>query len=256
MNAAARLDGTQIVLFLGVVKPVSDFPRFVLSIVFAGLLLILAGCSSPTANIPINPAGFGVADPTPVLQTSADYRINALDKFKMTVFRVPDLSGDYQVELSGIVNLPLIGSVKAAGMTSEQLTSRIENAYAARYVRDPRVSIQLTEIKQQQVLVGGSVKQPGLYEVIGDSNLLQLISRASGPDEFANSSRAIVFRTINGERSVAAFNYKRIVAGLDPNPTIYPGDEVLMDGSALRRTLRDALAIVPLLGIFQIANGF
>lgn len=233
----------------------SDFPRFILSAVFASFLLLLGGCSSPTGNIPLNPAGFGVADQVPVLQTSTDYRINALDKFKMTVFRVPDLSGDYQVEMSGIVNLPLIGPIKAAGMTSEQLTNRIENAYATNYVRDPRVSIQLTEIKQQQVLVGGSVKQPGLYEVIGTSNLLQLVSRASGPDEFANSSRVIVFRKIDGERNVAAFNYKRIAAGLDPNPTIYPGDEVLMDGSALRRTLRDALAIVPLLGIFQIARG-
>lgn len=233
----------------------SEFPRFTLSAMFAGFLLLVAACSSPTADIPVNPAGFGVADPTPVLQSNTDYRINALDKFQMTVFRVPDLSGEHQVELSGIVNLPLIGSVKAAGLTTEQLTANIENAYAARYIRDPRVSIQLTQVTQQQVLVGGSVKQPGLYEVIGTSNLLQLVARASGPDEFANSSRVIVFRTIDGERNVAAFNYKRIVAGLDPNPTIYPGDEVLIDGSALRRTLRDALAIVPLLGIFQIANG-
>jgi len=235
---------------------VSDYPRLIIAILMAGLFTLTVGCSSPAANIPVNPAGFGVADPTPVLQSEADYRLNALDKFKMTVFRVPDLSGGYQVEMSGIVNLPLIGSIEAAGMTSEQLTTRIENAYSANYVRDPRVSIQLTEIKQQQVLVGGSVKQPGLYEVIGPSNLLQLISRASGPDEFANNSRVIVFRTIDGQRNVAAFNYKRIAAGADPNPTIYPGDEVVMDGSALRRTLRDALAIVPLLGIFNIARGF
>ncbi|TXC74254.1 polysaccharide export protein [Sphingorhabdus soli] len=233
-----------------------DFSRLGLSVVFASLFLLLVGCSSPRGDIPVNPASFGVADPTPVVQTDTDYRINALDKFKMTVFRVPDLTGDYQVELSGIVNLPLIGSIAAAGMTSDQLTTRIENAYAARYIRDPRVTIQLTEIKQQQVLVGGSVKQPGLYEVIGASSLLQLVSRASGPDEYANSSRVVVFRTIDGQRNVAAFNYKRIAAGLDPNPTIYPGDEVLMDGSALKRTLHDALSIVPLLGIFQIATGF
>jgi len=221
----------------------------------SGLVLMLAACAGPRADIPVNPENFGIADPVPVQMASEDYRINALDKFKMTVFRVPDLTGDFQVELSGVVNFPLIGSQKVTGLTSAELASQLERAYGARYIRDPQIAINMTEVTRQQVLVGGSVTTPGLYEVVGSSNLLRIVSRAAGPNDTANPSRVIVFRQISGQRNAAAFDYKRISAGLDPNPTIYPGDEIIVDGSEVKAALRDALSVIPLLGVFQAVNG-
>lgn len=215
------------------------------------LLLLLGACGGgPRGDIAYNPTSFGRPDaPTP--QTSiADYKLQALDKFQVTIYRVADLSREYQVEPAGTVNFPLLGMVNVVGMTSNQLAAELTKRYGTRYLENPSVSVQISTMTTSTVTVEGSVRNPQVYPLVGQSNLLEAIAKSGGPDEYANTKRVVVFRLINGQRQAAAFDLGRVREGLDANPTVYGGDIVVVDGSTLRRNLRQALYAVPLAGLF------
>ncbi|WP_420606018.1 polysaccharide biosynthesis/export family protein [Novosphingopyxis sp.] len=211
---------------------------------------MLAGCGGPKADLTINPANFSQPDPIPVRTASSQYRIGALDRFQMTVFRAPDLSGEYIVEPSGLVQFPLIGEVQVAGRTSTELAALLSRLYSQRYLRDPNIAVKMLQTTTQLVTVGGSVNSPINFELIGETQLLQAVTRAGGTNASANRRRVVVLRKIDGVQQAAGFDLARIEEGLDPNPTIYPGDVVVVDGSQLRQALRDVLTAIPLVGLF------
>lgn len=179
------------------------------------------------------------------------YRLNAFDRFKVQVFGADELSGDYIVEPSGIATFPLIGTVEVAGLTSTELAAMLEARYARRYLRDPKISVQLQQFTSQMVTVEGSVNTPVVFEMIGETNLVTAVARAGGPTDLANTRRVVVLRKINGVQNAAAFDLARIREGLDPNPVIYGGDIVIMDGSELKAAYREIVSVVPLIAIFR-----
>jgi len=214
------------------------------------LLLLLGACGGPRGDIAYNPTSFGRPD-VPMPQTSvADYKLQALDKFHVTIYRVADLSRDYQVEPAGTVNFPLLGMVNVVGMTSNQLAAELTKRYGQRYLENPNVSVQIDTMTASTVTVEGAVRNPQVYPLVGQSNLLEAIAKSGGPDEYANTKRVVVFRMINGQRQAAAFDLGRVREGIDPNPAVYGGDIVVVDGSTVRRNLRQALYAVPLAGLF------
>lgn len=217
-------------------------------------ILAITACASPATEPTLSAGQFTQPDPIAPIQAPNSYRINAGDKIKVTVFLAEDLSGEYLVEPSGTIGLPLVGSVPVSGMTTTELSDALEQLYGRRYLRDPDISIQMVEFTKSLITISGAVSVPGLFETIGPTNLVQAIARARGPSETANPRRVVVFRNIDGVRHAAAFDLKRIQSGLDANPPIYGGDEIVMDGSALKQALRDLLSITPLLGLYQIVR--
>lgn len=214
----------------------------------------LSGCASAPPITTLSQSQFTAPDPVPAIVDPAGYVINAGDEFRVTVFNAEALSGEYTVEPSGNISMPLIGTIKAVGMTTEELSSLLERRYGERYLRDPNVSVQMTQFTKSLVTVGGEVATPKVVESVGPTNLLKAIAGASGLSDTANPSRVVVFRSIGGVRHAAAFDLRRIERGLDPNPPIYNGDEVIVDGSRLKRALRDFLSIYPLLGLYQVVQ--
>ncbi|WP_420137968.1 polysaccharide biosynthesis/export family protein [Sphingomonas sp.] len=214
-------------------------------------LMLLAGCVGiRNKQIPVNPESFAAPDGAKEAATEP-YRLVAQDRFSVTIYRVPDLSREYVVEPSGTVDFPLVGQVKVAGMTSAELAALLRDRYNRGPLRDPNVSVQIVQMTPQAVTVEGSVRTPGVLNVTGTSNLLQMIARAGGLDDLANAGRVVIFRQINGRRQAAAFDLRRVREGLMENPVVYPGDTLVVDGSELRRDMRDFLLAVPLLGLFR-----
>lgn len=213
--------------------------------------VLVASCSGPKANLPMNPANF--APPSEAANTGPGqpYRLGVLDKVRVNVFRIPDLSGEFQVDTLGEISLPLIGAVQASGLTARQLESALESRYGERYLQQPDISVQLTQITGSLVTVEGSVKQPTVFDLVGEINLLQAIARANGTDEFANNHRVVVFRRQEGVTQAAAFDLAKVRAGVDPNPTIYGGDIIVVDGSGFKRAYRDLLQTIPLIAVFR-----
>ena len=85
------------------------------------------------------------------------------DKLSVRVFQVPDLSFDQLVvDTSGDIQMPLIGAVRATGQTAGQLSTQIAERLSAQYLRNPQVTVTVTEAASQKITVDGAVTKPGL----------------------------------------------------------------------------------------------
>lgn len=170
------------------------------------VLLASTGCGSgggPTTTAPVSPAVtdssrteavnrriLSAASTDSVAAASlpsTDYRIGLEDEIDVEVFGVEEFSGAYRVDQSGQIALPLLGSVPAAGRTTLELEDTLETRLAATYMRDPHVTVRVTEMQSHGVSVIGAVNQPGVYQVPGRSTLLEVLAQAQGlSDEAGN----------------------------------------------------------------------
>lgn len=186
---------------------------------------------------------------TPV--DTAEYRIGGTDLLKVTVFQVADLSFDeLRVDAAGNLEMPLIGSIRADGLTPTQLSREIEQRLEGRYLRDPQVNVTVVEAANQKVTVDGAVTKPGVYEMRGRTSLLQAVAMAEGPVRTADLSSVAVFRTVENRRMVAVFDLRAIRAGRSPDPVILGDDVIVVDSSRLSAAMRDVIGALPALGIF------
>jgi polysaccharide export outer membrane protein len=225
-----------------------------LGVLVAGVLLalLLSGCAgSRGGSIPYDVQSFGVPDTPAVVALEADYRIAPLDKLNVTVFQVPDLSGEFQVDLTGHIGMPLIGNIRAVDLTTRELQQLLAQRLSANYLRNPDVRVGIAESTRRNVTVEGSVRQPGLFPVNGPLTLVQAIAMARGTDDMANPRRIAIFRTIQGRRMAAAFDLTSIRRGEAEDPAIYPGDIIVVDGSRVRAIQREILQTIPILGLFN-----
>lgn len=181
------------------------------------------------------------------------YLIGPFDKIDVTVFGVEELSAEVQADASGRISLPLVGEVDAAGKTSTELARAIEAKLRANYVRDPRVTVNLKETVSQLVTVDGSVREPGLYPVIGRMTLMRAIATAKGTSEFAMTSKVVVFRTVEGQKLAALYSLKDIRQGAYADPEIFAKDVIVVSDSIARRLFRDAITTLPALVVITQA---
>jgi polysaccharide export outer membrane protein len=210
----------------------------------------LAGCATRGGSIPYDVAEFGTPDPISQTALKDDYTIAPLDQLSIQVFQVPDLSGKYEVDLTGRITMPLIGSVRAVDLTAEQLSEELERKFAQGYLKNPEIGVGIAESRGSVLTVEGSVRSPGVYPVIGRTTLLQAIARSGGIDEFGNPKRVAVFRQIDGQRMAAAFDITSIRSGSSPDPELFRGDIVVVDGNNLKRAWRDTIQSFPLFQVF------
>lgn len=226
-------------------------------IVFLAAVALATGCakapqrdaSMATAVDPVAPSvlqvGAGAENP------DGEYQIGATDLLKIVVFQVPDLSVEQaRVDASGSIELPLIGAVRAVGLTPAELGSVIRTRLADRYLRNPQVTVTVSEASSQKVTVDGAVTKPGVYEMRGRTTLLQAVTMAEGPTRVADLSSVAVFRTIDSRRAVAVFDLTAIRQGRSEDPVLLGDDIVIVDSSRLNAALRDIVAVLPGLSVF------
>jgi len=215
------------------------------------LLLSLAGCADTRGGtIPYN-VGLPAPDGPPITALPSDYKIAPMDTLTVKVFRADDLSGDYKVDLLGNIAMPLIGDVSAAGRTPQELRDVLTEKLGAKYFQNPDVSVAIKSSAGRNVTVDGSVGHAGAYPVIGQITLIQAIALAGGTTDDANARRVAIFRTIDGKREAAAFDLTSIRHGEMPDPPVYAGDIIVVDGSRVKATEKQILQSVPFLGLFR-----
>lgn len=214
--------------------------------------LLLAGCN-PSLRGPSVRTGtdaYSLISPPATGTASLDYVIGPLDTIDITVFDEPEISSKgVPVDASGSVALPLIGRVRASGLTATSLAQDLRDRYNRYYV-DPQVTVILTNSVTQRVTVQGQVEQPGMYEVRGGTTLLDAVALAKGETENAALSEVVVIRTIDGKRMAAMFDVNRIRRGDDPDPAILGKDVIVVGHSNTRQAWHDMLRAAPLLNIF------
>lgn len=184
--------------------------------------------------------------------TQAEYTIGVGDKLSVRVFQVPDLSFDQLVvDTSGDIQMPLIGAVRATGQTAGQLSTDIATRLSTQYLRNPQVTVTVTEAASQKITVDGAVTKPGVYEMRGATSLLQAVAMAEGPTGVADLTKVAVFRTIGGQRSVALFDLQAIRQGRADDPTVLGDDVIVVDTSRMSEAMRGIVGAIPALAVFR-----
>ena len=218
-------------------------------IVAAALLVV--GCADTRGGTIPYDRQLAAPDPASITPLEADYKISPMDKLTIKVFKSEDLSGDYDVDLMGKISMPLIGEVDAANLSPAELDKRISAKLGEKYLEHPDVSVNIKESTARAVTVDGAVAQAGSFPVNGPMTLIQAVALARGTTEDANPRRVAVFRTIGGQRQAAAFDLTAVRRGQAPDPRIYPGDIVVVDGSRIKAFQKQFFQSVPLLAIFR-----
>ncbi len=183
---------------------------------------------------------------------SGEYRIGATDLLRVNVFRVPDLSFDeIRVDASGVIQMPLIGTVQAEGLTPDELSESLATRLGAQYLRNPQITVTVLEAASQKITVDGAVTQPGVYEMQGRTTLLQAVAMARGPIAGADLNSVVIFRTIEGERQFAVFDLAAIRAGEAPDPVVLGDDVIVVDTSFLSDVIQQVVRAAPSLYLFR-----
>ena len=218
---------------------------------FLSGLSLLAGCADTRGGPIAYDQALGVPDEPRIVALESNYKIAPMDQLAIKVFKSEDLTGDYEVDLAGRISLPLVGEVEAANMTTAQLDERLTEKFGEKYLQNPDVSVAIKRSTARVVTVDGAVRESGAFPVAGPMTLIQAIALAKGTTEDANARRVAVFRTIGGQRQAAAFDLTSIRRGQAPDPQIYPGDIVVVDGSAIKALQKQILQTLPAFSIFR-----
>jgi len=218
----------------------------------AAAAVAAAGCTdSRGGSIPYNVSNFGAPDSPSVTNLDANYKIAPMDLLTIRVFGMPDLSSDYQVDVLGNLSMPLIGDVAATDLTPSQLDDLLTKKYGEKYLENPDITVGIKQATGHNVTVDGAVQKPGTYPVVGPMTLMQAVALAQGTTDMANLHRVAVFRTVDGTRQAAAFDLLSIRHGEMPDPQVYSGDIVIVDGSRIKEAQKKFFQSIPLLNIFR-----
>jgi polysaccharide export outer membrane protein len=231
---------------------IGDGLRSTLRAVFALLLVVgLGACNARGGKVAYAPADFGPPDRSVPADLAYDLPLGPLDMLKVSVFRVPELSGDYQVDSMGMLEMPLIGPISVRDVTPQQLGHELESRYSQRYLNNPEISVRVTSSISNNVTVEGGVNAPGIFSLPGKVTLVGAIAMARGVNTTdANPRRVLIFRKSGGKTMAAAFDLIAIRRGEMEDPAIYPGDTVVVDSSTIRPIYRDLIQAIPLVTLF------
>lgn len=178
------------------------------------------------------------AQPNPSEDTSKQvlYKITPSDKIRIAVFQESDLSVISRVDAKGLVNLPLLGEIKLAGLTVSDAEKFIGISYQeGRYLRNPQVTINIEEYAPREVSIQGYVRTPGRYPLPIESSmtLLDLVTRAGGFLDTAKGTAVTITRiNADGTKKVFTIDVDSLIKGkdkgkvMDNSVALLPGDIV------------------------------
>ena len=123
----------------------------------------------------------------------ADYVVGAQDVLTVNLWDQANLSGRYTVEADGTFTFPLIGRVKAGGLTLRELEEDLRKRLKeGAFFNDPQVTVAVDQYRSQRVFIVGEVRQPGTYPLTGDMSLIEALARAGGATDAAGAEALVV----------------------------------------------------------------
>ena len=181
------------------------------------------------------------------------HRLGPHDVVAVAVLQAPELNTSARVSEQGDVSLPLLGPVRASGLTTTELETSIQTQLRAKYIRDPHVTVRLTELHSQPVSLMGAVKRPGTYQLQGAGTLLEALALAGGLADDAGDmarvqrGRARASLASSGQdtgcaagdagrcQPIVEVDLKALLASRDPalNVAVGPGDVIAVQSAAV-----------------------
>ncbi|MGH9353670.1 MAG: polysaccharide biosynthesis/export family protein [Terriglobia bacterium] len=166
------------------------------------------------------------AQKLPAIPAGPTYVIGPGDLLDVDVWQNTELTfRGLPVRPDGKISLPLLNDVQAAGLTAMQLGDSITQKLKS-YVKNPQVTVVVTQVNSQRYYVLGEVTRPGVFPLLPGLTALQAISSAGGFTQFANEKKVYILR---GSQKLP-FDYKKVVQGkdLDENIVLKPGDTIVI----------------------------
>jgi polysaccharide biosynthesis/export protein len=196
-----------------------------------GTAIAQSGGSS-VASGPSGSTGFGSGAAGP---------IGAGDLIEMSVFDTPELSGKLRVSNTGDIFLPLVGSLHVQGLKAQEAQTLIRQKFIdGGFLKDPQVTVFISEYSTQGVSVVGEVHKPGIYPAFGSHRLLDYISLAEGLTPLAGTTVTITHVGYPDQPQ-----HFKMIAGAAPssenNPEILPGDTIFVEKTGLVYVVGDVV---------------
>ena len=184
-------------------------------------MLSQAGCLGPvTTKVSDAPAGF---------------LLGPEDELEITVWKNQDLSRITIIRPDGLISMPLIGDIQAAGLTADALSQRIAERLKQYFATPPSVSVSVKAINSYSVYVVGEVAKPGKYQLKAYITVLQAISMAGGFTLYASKNKMQIVRVTQNADHVRqeihiSVRYDDLVSGSGGpgNVVLHPGDTVVV----------------------------
>ena len=157
------------------------------------------------------------------------YRIGPEDVLQIGVWKNEAMSRTVPVRPDGMISLPLLNDVKAAGLTPMELRDLLIKSLAE-YMPTPEVSVILTDVRSFKVSVIGEVAKPARYELKSWTTVLDVLALAGGLNQFAARNKIVILRPDGKTMQRIPFNYNKVIAagGEDENIYLRNGDIVLV----------------------------
>ncbi|KPP82999.1 MAG: polysaccharide secretin Wza [Oceanicaulis sp. HLUCCA04] len=186
----------------------------VLVLAFSNVACATSGSSAEIVDTATG-AEIVLADPSEEQREPGDYRLGSGDRLRLIVFGEDTLSGEYTVDGSGTVSLPLIGEVRAGGLTLREFQRAVEASLREGYLNDPRVSAEVMNFRPFYIM--GEVREPGEYPFTSGLTVVNAVATAGGFTYRANTRRIFI------KRAGAALE---VEYPLTVNTPVQPGDTI------------------------------
>lgn len=183
---------------------------------FVCLAILLSGCATvPQAPSAGNTSSQSEYTPTTDVKSAllGSYKLGVGDQVRVIVFDEPDLSGEFAVDDSGQVSLPLVGQVRAEGYRISELKDGIVAAFKDGYLQNPRVSIEI--LRYRPFYISGEVEDDGEYPYVVGLTVPQAVATAGGYTRRANKNKVVIIR---------AGTQQRLEYPATQGTLVFPGD--------------------------------
>lgn len=221
--------------------------KLLLTLAFSSMMAACSSGAAPqyetlTANTAVSPVK---AVSSPVGKSASD-AIAPQDLLDIEVFKVPDLSKEVRVDENGNITLPLIGTVRASGLSPSKLENVIASRLEKDYMNNPQVNVLVKESNSNNITVGGAVNTPGVYPLTGDVTVTQAIAMAQGLSRLAIKDNVTLTR--NGKPFSVPL--EAITQGKMEDPLVLAGDKIFVHTSGAKEAIQDYGGIGGLLSPF------
>jgi polysaccharide biosynthesis/export protein len=159
-------------------------------------------------------------------EKDASLQLGVGDMVEMTVYDVPELTSKTRISSNGDIYCALIGPTHVAGLTTEEAAQLIQKRLSA-YLKDPYVTLFVAEYATQGASVLGEVSKPGVYPVMGEQHLFDLISASGGLTEKAGHSISVTHRSDPDKPTTLPIS-RNLSDDPESNIRVFPGDTIVV----------------------------
>ena len=180
-----------------------------------------------SANAPLHPDVKAPATAAPKDKPADSYIVGIADGLYVSVWKELDLSGAVVVRPDGMITMPVVGDIHVAGLTTPQvqdlLTAKLKDVVA-----EPQVTVIVRDIRSRKVYLVGKIGRPGAISLTTPETVLQLLAEAGGPAQLAKPQKMYILRNTGDKQKRIDFNYKKVLAGTEPDVEVMVGDIIVV----------------------------